>query len=302
MREIAVLLREVRDPRPPARLEGGAEVRESGLRRLVNPADLAALEMAVRVAERSGAQVAALAVGDEQLDDCLRLALSAGATRAIRVWDDAMRGGDAVAGAAVLHRVLEILQPALFFTGYRLLDRGDDPVAALAAANHGMPCVNAALSFELVEGRAEIVRKAEKGARQRLEATLPCAVLFDAGAAEPRYPALPEVLAAMEAPLEVWGIADLGLPPWELGFDGSALDRAGLAFPRSNPVRVATPDPSDPGHERVRALFSGGIRPRAGQMHFASTDETVSRILAIFAEEGLLPSSPLTEASLDRTR
>jgi electron transfer flavoprotein beta subunit len=289
LRDIAVLLREVQDPRPPARLEGGVEVRESGLRRLVNPADLSSLEVALTAGERSGARVTAIAVGDERLDDSLRLALSAGATRAIRVWDDAMKGGDAVAGAAVLRRVLEILQPGMFFTGYRLLDRGDDPVPALAAAGCGMPCVSAALSLRLVDGTAEIVRKADRGARQRMASSLPCAVLFDVSAAEPRYPSLPAVLAALEAPLEPWGLADLGLPAWELGFDGSILRRAGLAPPRSNPVRVPTPDPSAPGHERVRALFSGGIRPRAGQMHFGGAEETVSRILAILAEEGLLP-------------
>ncbi len=288
--EVVVLLREVLDPRPPIRLEHTrTEVRETGLRRLVNPADLSALEMAATVGEGCGARVTAIAIGDERLDDTLRLALSAGATRAIRVWDEAMQGGDTVADAAVLGRVLQVLEPTLFFTGYRLVDRGDDPAAALAAANRGMPFVTAALSFRLVEGGAEIVRKAEKGGRQRLLATLPCAVLFDGAAAEPRYPALPAVLAAMEAPLELWGIADLGLPAWEMGFDGGVLCPAGLAFPRSNPLRVPTPDPSAPGHERVRALFSGGIRPRGGRIHFATTDEAVSRILAIFAEEGLLP-------------
>jgi electron transfer flavoprotein beta subunit len=95
----------------------------------------------------------------------------------------------------------------------------------------------------------------------------------------------------MESPLERWGVAELGLPAWDLGFDGSILRRAGLAFPRQNPVRVPTPDPFAPGHERVRALFSGGIRPRAGRMHFAGVEETVDRILAILAEEGLVPRS-----------
>ncbi len=290
--DVLVLLREVRDPRPPVRLEGGgAAIRETGLRRTVNPADLAALEVALRIAGRTGARVTALAIGDARQDDALRLALSMGAGRAVRVWDDALEAGDAVADAAVLARVLEVVHPGLFFTGHRLLDRGDDPAAALAAARRGMPCASAALSCALGAEGVEVLRKAEKGGRERVAAPLPCAVLFDATAAEPRYPALPAVLAALDAELERWGLAELGLPSFAVGFDGAVLRPAGLAAPRSDPLRVPTPDPTLPGHERVRALFSGGIRPRGGKMRFGGCDEVVERLLAIFAEEGLVPRS-----------
>ncbi len=290
LHDIVVLLREVRDPRPPVRLEGGGvEVRETGLRRFANPADLSALEVAVALAGTTGAAVTAVAMGDERLDDSLRLALSMGAARAVRVWDDAIKDGDAVAEATVLRRLLEVIRPGVFFTGYRLLDRGDDPSAALAAASCGMPFAQAALSFDLARDRAEVVRRAEKGGRQRVSLSLPCAVFFDATAAEPRYPELPAVLDSLAAPIELWGIEDLGLPAWELGFAGAVLRPAGLGFPRNDPLRVATPDPSLPAHERVRALFTGGIRQRGGRMHFGGAGEAVERILGIFVEEGLLP-------------
>ena len=55
-----------------------------------------------------------------------------------------MKDADAVAEARVLRRVIETLGPALFLTGSRLLDREDDPSAALAAAALGMPCVGSA--------------------------------------------------------------------------------------------------------------------------------------------------------------
>lgn len=286
--DVLVLLREVRDPRPPVRLEGnGAAVRETGLRRTVNPADLAALELALQLA--GGGAVTALAVGDPRLDDALRLALSMGATRGVRVWDDALREGDAVADARVLRRALEVIRPAILLAGHRLLDRGDDPAAALAAEAHGVPCVTAALSCTALGHELEIVRRAERGARQRVLAPLPCAVLVDASAAEPRYPDLPAVLAALDAAIEVWGLAELGLPARELGFDGAALRTAGLAFPRNDPLRVPTPDPALPAHERVRALFSGGIRPRGGRIRFGGAEDAVARLLEIFAEEALLP-------------
>lgn len=288
--QILVLLREVVDPRPPARLaSGSAGFRETGLRRLVNPDDLAALEVAARLADEVGAGITALAIGGERLDDALRLALSMGATRAVRAWDHAMEDGDAVAEARVLRRVVEIVRPALFFTGSRLLDRGDDPAPALACAAAGLPAAGAALSLRLDEARAEVVRRSEKGSRERVALPLPCGVLFDAAAAEPRYPELPAVLASLEAPVEHWGIEALGLPARALGFDGAPLRAAGLGPPRCDPLRVQAPDATLPAHERVRQLFSGGIRPRGGRIHFGTTDDAVTRIMQILAEEGLVP-------------
>lgn len=301
--DIVVLLREVRDPRPPARLAGaGVAVEDTGVRRLVNPADLSALEVAIGLASRAGGAVTAIAVGNERLDDTLRLACAMGATRAIRIWDEAIKDGDAVAEARVLTRALEILGPALFFTGWRLLDRGDDPSAALAAANAGWPCASAALAFELAADglQAAVVRKAEKGGRQRVALRLPCAVLFDASAAEPREPDLDAVLRSLDTAPERWGVAELELPVRQLGFAGAVLRPAGMRLPRPDPLRVAAPDPALPGHERVKALFSGGIRLREGRMHFASTEETVTRMLALFAEEGLLPGRGATGAEIGR--
>ncbi|MBI5018258.1 MAG: electron transfer flavoprotein subunit beta [Deltaproteobacteria bacterium] len=287
--DIAVLLREVRDPRPPVRLEEqGVAVRDTGIRRIPNPADLSALEVALRLAEAMRGSVTVLAVGPKRLEDALCLAASLGADRTLRVWDDGMSGGDAVADARVLRRVLEILRPSLFFTGSRVLDRGDDPSAALAACALGIPFTNAALSLAIDSDGVQVLRKAERGGRQKVSLRLPCAVFFDAAAAEPHYPDLEAVLGSLEAPVERWGMPELGLPAVELGFAGAVLRPAGVAFPRPDPLRVLTPDPTLPGHERVAVLLSGGIRAREGRIHFSTPDEAVARLLDIFAEEGLL--------------
>ncbi|NOY12859.1 MAG: electron transfer flavoprotein subunit beta, partial [Deltaproteobacteria bacterium] len=61
--QIVVLLRETCDPRPPVRLTAdGYGVCERGLRRIANPADLCALEQALRLAEAQNGTVTAVAV------------------------------------------------------------------------------------------------------------------------------------------------------------------------------------------------------------------------------------------------
>ena len=287
--DILVLLRESSDPRPPARvITRGAAISDRGLRRVPNPADLAALEEALCLKDRVGATVTVLAVGPARLDDTLRLAFSMGADRGIRFWDHGLEGGDAVADARILSRIMTILVPTLVFTGNRLADRGDDPVPALAAAVNDMPCIAAAVSLTLKTEWAEALRKGDRGGRQVVTAPFPCTVLFEESRS-PRYPSVEAVTEALTANVETWGVADLGLPFWEIGGTGAYLTTAEFGVPRPDPVRVVTPDAKLPAFERILSLLSGGIKAREGKQHALSTDDTAEGLWRILIEEGLAP-------------
>lgn len=286
--DILVLLREINDPRPPASVTTrGAAISERGLRRVPNPADLAALEEALHLKDTLAARVTVLAIGPDRLDDTLRLACSMGADRTIRVWDHGLEGGDAVADARILARSLKILTPNLLFTGSRLADQGDDPVPALAAAAVGMPCIGAAVSLFPKRELVEVQRKSDRGARQTVTAPLPCTVLFEE-VRTPRYPSVDAITQALSAQIEVWDLTHLGLPFWEIGASGACLAVAEYGVPRPDPVRVVTPDPKLPAFERILSLLSGGIKAREGKMNQLATDETVNGLLRIFREEGLM--------------
>ena len=296
--DILVLLREVTDPRPLAQVtEEGAGIRDRGLRRLVNPADLEALEEALLLADDGGAQVTALAVGPARCEDTLRVALAMGAQRAIRVWDHALEGADAGATADLLSRCLTILSSAAFFTGSRLLDSGAAPGPALAAAALGISSCDAVVGLRQsgqpgqTEQVLEVLRKGDRGSRQRIELPVPCAVLFEGGIREPRYPDMDAVLGALEQEVELWGLPELGLPARSVGEDASRLRAEGYAFPRPSPVRIATPDANLPAYERILALLSGGIQPREGRMHLGSAEEVAAELFQVLCREGLTPGA-----------
>lgn len=285
--DILVLLREVSDPRPPTRVTTrGAGISERGLRRMPNPADLAALEEALCLKDSLGATVTVLAIGPDRLDDTLRLAFSMGADRGIRFWDHGMEGGDSVADARVLARIIKILSPSLLLTGNRLADRGDDPVPALSAAATAMPCIGAAVSLVPETDQVEVQRKSDRGARQIARATLPCVILFEEVRA-PRYPSVDALTNALSARIENWNLASVGLPFREIGASGASLVAADFGVPRPDPVRVVTPDPSLPAFERILSLLSGGIKARAGKLNHLPAEETAAALLRIFREEGL---------------
>lgn len=284
---ILVLLRETNDPRPPARVTSrGASINDRGLRRLPNPADLAALEEALLLKDTQKAQVTVLAIGPGRLDDTLRLAVSLGADRAIRFYDHGIEAGDAVADARVLARIIKILTPDLVFSGNRMLDRGDEPVPALAAAANGMPCIAAVVAFINGNNLVEAERKSDRGARQVVKAATPCMLLFEE-VRTPRYPSVDSLADAIATPVERWDLANIGLPFWETGAAGALLVAADYGVPRPDPTRVVTPDPSLPAFERILSLLSGGIKARSGTLNNLSIDDTAAALMRIFREEGL---------------
>ena len=289
--DILVILREVGDPRPPARTTTrGAGVDERGLRRLPNPSDLAALEEALRLKDALNAKVTVIAVGPERLDDTLRLAFSMGADRGIRFWDHGMEGGDALADARVLARITAILSPTLVLTGNRLADRGDDPVPALAAALNGAPCIGAAVSLTPNAEGVEVLRKGDRGSRQTVGASFPCTVLFEEGST-PRYPSVEQVITSLTRAVETWKLPELGLPFWEIGSLGAALPAARVGTPRPDPLRAVTPDPSLPAFERIISLLSGGITAREGRVQALAADATAEALWELFRAEGLVPGA-----------
>ncbi len=289
---IVVLLREACDPRQPVRLTAdGYGVRERGLRRIANPADLCALEQGLALAEAHRGTVTAIAIGPQRLEDHLRLALSMGAKRAIRVWNSAFAGGDAVADARLIKRLVEILQPDFLLSGDRLVDRGADPSLALASARLSMPYVTAALSVESADSEVKVLRKCDRGARQMVGSSLPCTLLFADGCCEPRYPQQDALMAALEMNIESWSFAELGMTIGEVGGYAAVLGKERCSFPRQNPQRVVTPDANLPAFERILALLSGGIKPRAGKLHAVSAEQTADMLFDIFQAEGLFSGS-----------
>jgi electron transfer flavoprotein beta subunit len=284
---ILVLLRETNDPRPPASVTArGAAISERGLRRIPNPSDLAALEEALCLKDSAGANVTVLAIGPERLDDTLRLAFSMGADRAVRFWDHGLDGGDAVADARILARIVTILSPSLVLTGNSLTDQGDDPVPALASAANSLPCITAAVSLVTGKGTVEVQRKSDRGSRQLVTAATPCTILFEE-VRTPRYPSVYAITNSLTADIEQWHLPHLGLPFWEIGATGAYLAAADFGVPRPDPVRVVTPDPSLPAFERILSLLSGGIKARSGKLNHLSANDTATALLRIFREEGL---------------
>ena len=103
----------------------GKDVDEDFLLYDLNEWDDFSLEEAMKIKESSDAEVEVIvvSVGPDRVDESLRKCLAKGADRAIRVWDEAIQGSDAIAIGQILAAVAKKEAPDMVFAGVQSSDQ-----------------------------------------------------------------------------------------------------------------------------------------------------------------------------------
>ena len=196
-------------------------VRE-GLKSILNPFDLYAVEEAIRLRERFGGEVVALSMGPEKASDSLREAISIGADRAVLLSDRAFGGSDTWATSYALYRAIDTIGGVdLVICGKQAMD-GDTAQVGPGIASH-LQWLQATYVTEIREykdGRMTVARMNEKGS-DLCELRLPAVLTVVKGINMPRVPTLKGVLASKECGVPVWKPADIGADLGKIGLDPS---------------------------------------------------------------------------------
>jgi electron transfer flavoprotein beta subunit len=211
--------------------------------------DLAALEHALRLAERWQAQVVAATVGPGEADAMLRDALAAGADEALRV-EPASRtpglrpallvGGPDTAAALAGALIQRYGVPDLVLCGDRSPDRGNGSFPAfLAGALDAAQALGVVRIEPTDDGKLRVHRRLDGGRREVLLVPRPAVVSVEAAGVRLRRAGLPATLASGHAVIPVASAAKatgprvrvLGAHPYRprprelAGPSGSALRR-----------------------------------------------------------------------------
>jgi electron transfer flavoprotein beta subunit len=200
--KIAVCIKRVADMETRFRIAaGGKAVEEAGIKFDVGDFDSYAVEVALQLKEKRGnAEVVAVSLGPDSVQEVLRKAMSMGADRAIQLKADAVPA-DSLAIACALAAELKGGAYDLIFFGKTALDSAAGAVGPMTAEFLNLPCVTAASKLDIADGRGTARRELE-GAAELLEFPLPAVVTIDEGIARPRYPSLKGIMAAKKRPLD----------------------------------------------------------------------------------------------------
>jgi electron transfer flavoprotein beta subunit len=212
MKRILVGIKRVVDYNVRIRVKPDASgVITDGVKMSINPFDEIALEEALRVKERGGAEeVVVVSIGPADCQQQLRTALAMGADRALHVQNDAPL--EPLAAARVLLKLVEKEQPFLVILGKQAIDDDNSQTGQMLAALWNRPQATFASKLEIAGDKATVTREVDAGL-ETLEVDLPAVVTTDLRLNEPRYVKLPDIMKAKKKPLETLALASLGVEP-----------------------------------------------------------------------------------------
>jgi electron transfer flavoprotein beta subunit len=192
----------------------GSGVMTDGVKMSINPFDEIALEEALRIKERGGAdEVIAACIGPADCQQQLRTALAMGADRAVLVQSDAAVEPPVV--ARIFLKLVEKEQPFAVIVGKQAIDDDSSQTGPMLAGLWGRPQATFASKIELTDTVARVTREVDAGL-ETLEVDLPAVFTTDLRLNEPRYVKLPDIMKAKKKPLDTLTLADLGVQAREL--------------------------------------------------------------------------------------
>lgn len=210
MKRILVGIKRVVDYNVRVRVKpDGTGVVTDGVKMSINPFDEIALEEALRIKERGGAEEVVIAtIGPADCQQQLRTGLAMGADRALHIQADGII--EPLVAARALLKLVEKEQPFLVIVGKQAIDDDNSQTGPMLAALWNRPQVTFASKVELLDGKARVTREVDAGL-ETLEVDLPALVTTDLRLNEPRYVKLPDIMKAKKKLLETLALNTLGV-------------------------------------------------------------------------------------------
>lgn len=216
----------------------------SGVEFVMNPYDEFAVEEALQQKDKAGeGNVTVMSLGAGEAQKELRTALAMGADAAVLLTNAEAPHADAATTARALAAAVEGKEFDLLLFGKQAVDRDQHGVGPAVATRLGVPCITEVVKLEIADGKVIAEREVE-GARETVEASLPCAVTCMKGLNEPRFASLKGIMAAKKKPMETVEV-DLGAP---------AVEVVAMTMPPARPEGRIVGEGAAAVPELVRAL------------------------------------------------
>ncbi|MDI5938537.1 electron transfer flavoprotein subunit beta/FixA family protein [Micromonospora harpali] len=187
---------------------------------VINEMDEYAIEEALKIKEAHGGEVTILTMGPDRATESIRKALSMGPDAAVHVVDDALHGSCAVATSKVLAAALGQLNADLVICGAESTDGRVQVMPHMIAERLGVAALTGARKLTVDGSTLTVERQTEEG-YEVVTASTPAVVSVWDTINEPRYPSFKGIMAAKKKPVRTLSLADLGVAPAEVGFDGA---------------------------------------------------------------------------------
>lgn len=193
-----------------------------GVKSIINPFDMYAIEEALRLKEKFGAKTTVLTMGPPQAETALREAISMGIDEAILLCDRAFAGSDTWATSYTLASAIKKIGSFdLILCGKQASDGDTAQVGPGLSTHLDIPQVTYVKKIEeLKDGVLRVERMMEEGF-EIIEVPLPALLTVVKEINEPRLASLKGMMRAKSAQITRWSQNDLNLDAQKIGLNGS---------------------------------------------------------------------------------
>jgi len=205
-----------------------------GVKSIINPFDMYAIEEAVRLKERFGGKASVLTMGPPQADSALREAISMGADEGFLVCDRAFAGSDTWATSYTLAGAIKKLGAFdLIICGKQASDGDTAQVGPGISTHLNIPQVTYVKKIEEATDKLMRVERMLEEGFEIIETPLPALLTVVKEINEPRIPSLRGLMKAKSAKITMLTQKELELDPQQIGLCGSP----------TQVVKIFTPTP-----------------------------------------------------------
>ena len=193
-----------------------------GVKSIINPFDMYAIEEGVRFKEKFGGKVTVLTMGPPQAEGALRDAIAMGADEGILLCDRAFAGSDTWATSYTLAGAIKKIGVFdLILCGKQASDGDTAQVGPGISTHLDIPQVTYVKKVEEVRDSIIRVERMMEEGFEVIEAPLPALLTVVKEINEPRLPSLKGMIRAKSAKITIWTQKELNLDPQAIGLCGS---------------------------------------------------------------------------------
>ena len=193
-----------------------------GVKSIINPFDMYAIEEGVRLKEKFGGKVTVITMGPPQAEAVLREAVSMGTDEGILLSDRAFAGSDTWATSYTLSAAIRKIGVFdLIICGKQASDGDTAQVGPGISAHLDIPQVTYVKKIEGIKDNAAKVERMTEEGFEIIEAPLPALITVVKEINTPRLPSLKGMMRAKQAKITCWKAQDIDAEADSLGLAGS---------------------------------------------------------------------------------
>ena len=232
-----------------------------GVPAIMNPDDKGALELALQLKDKFGAEITVITMVLPQADLVLREALAMGADNAVLLTDRKLGGADTLATSRALSGALRVLGYDIIVGGRQAIDGDTAQVGPQIAEHLDIPQISYVVGMDYDGKNTYTVKKETEEGYQMLEVDGPCLFTVLASAYKPRYMNVRGIVEAYDKEVKIMDASMIGIDENMLGLKGSPT--------------------------RVFKSFTKGIK-QAGEVFEVSPEEAADLIVARLKEKHII--------------